>query len=83
MSRVAGKPVAKSMDRTGAQLLCDFMRDIVRRQREVEEHDAWFRKQVQIGLTSANAGELVPNEKVEARFATRRADTRRRHEILP
>ena len=71
------------MDRTGAQLLRDYMRDIVRRQSEAEEHDAWFREQVQIGLTSADAGELVPNEEVEARFSTRRADTRRRHEILP
>ena len=75
--------VAKSLDRTGAQLLRDYMRDIVRRQREADEHDAWFREQVQIGLDSANAGRLMSNEDVEARFFARRADTRRRLDNLP
>lgn len=75
--------VAKSLDRTGAQLLRDYMRDIVRRQREAEEHDAWFREQVQIGLDSANAGKLMSNEDVEARFSARRTETRRRFDKLP
>lgn len=65
------------MDRTGAQLLRDFMRDFVQQQQETAEHDAWFRRQVQAGLDSANAGHLVPGEEVEARFAARRAETRR------
>ena len=69
---------AKSRDRTGAQLLRDFMRDFVRQQKEAAEHDAWFRRQVQIGLDSANAGHLVPAEDVEAEFTTRRAETRRK-----
>ena len=68
--------VAKSMDRTGAQLLRDYMRDLVRRQQEAEEHDTWFREQVRVGLASANAGNLVPHEKVEEKFAARRAETR-------
>lgn len=68
--------VAKSLDRTGAQLLRDYMRDIVRRQMEAEEHDAWFREQVRVGLDSANAGNLLPNEEVEAKFAARRAEIR-------
>ena len=71
---------AKARDRTGAQLLRDFMRDFVRQQQEAAEHDAWFRRQVQIGLDSANAGDVVPAEEVEARFAARRAATRRRLE---
>ena len=75
--------VAKSLDRTGAQLLRDHMRDIVRRQRMAEEHDVWFREQVQVGLDSANAGRLMSNEDVEARFNARRADTRRRLDNLP
>lgn len=69
---------AKAMDRTGAQLLRDFMRDFVRQQQEAAEHDAWFRRQVQEGQNSANAGNLVPGEEVEAKFAARRAETRRR-----
>ena len=47
------------------------------RQREAVEHDAWFRRQVQAGLDSANAGRLIPAEKVEARFTEKRAATRR------
>ncbi len=68
---------AKERDRTGAQLLRDFMRDFVRQQQEVAEHDAWFRRQVQIGLDSANAGKLIPAAEVEAKFAAKRAATRR------
>lgn len=69
---------AKARDRTGAQLLRDFMREFVRQQQEAAEHDAWFRRQVQAGLDSADAGNLVPAAEVEAKFAARRAATRRR-----
>ena len=75
--------VAKSLDRSGAQLLRDYMRDIVHRQREADEHEAWFRDQVQIGLDSANAGKLMSNDDVEARFSARRDETRRGLEQLP
>ena len=68
---------AKSRDRTGAQLLRDFMRDFVRQQQEATEHDAWFRSQVQAGLDAANAGEVISAEKVEAEAAIWRAETRR------
>lgn len=71
---------ARSRDRTGAQLLRDFMRDFVRQQQEAAEHDARFARQVQAGLDSANAGRLVPGETVEAEFAARRAETRRKLE---
>ena len=71
---------AKANDRTGAQLLRDFMRDFVQRQQEAAEHDTWFRRQVQIGLDSANAGHLAPVDHVEAEFAARRAKTRGRLE---
>ena len=74
--------VAKSMNRTGAQLLRDCMRDLVRRQQEPEEHDAWFREQVRTGLDSANAGKLEPHEKVEEKFASRRAETRCKLDML-
>ena len=74
--------VSKSMNRTGAQLLRDCMRDLVRRQQEPEEHDAWFREQVRAGLDSANADKLVPHEKVEEKFAARRAETRRELDML-
>ena len=69
---------AKAHDRAGAQLLRDFMRDFVRQQRDAAEHDAWFRRQVQLGMDSADAGNLVPAAEVEAKFAARRAATRLR-----
>ena len=70
---------AKARDRNSAQLLRNFMRDFVRQQ-EAAEHDRWFRRQVEIGLDSANAGNLIPTAEVEARFAARRAATRRRRD---
>lgn len=70
--------VAKSHDRTGAQLLRDFMRDYVLSQQQAAEHDTWFRQQVQAGITAANAGGLIPASDVEARFAARRSATRSR-----
>jgi predicted transcriptional regulator len=69
---------AKAHDRTGAQLIRDFMRDYVAGQRDAVEHDAWFRRQVQIGLDSANAGRLVPDDEVEAEAEAWRTETRRR-----
>ena len=72
---------AKARDRTGAQLLRDFMRDFVKQQHEAAEHDAWFRRQVQVGLDSANAGRLVAAEDVEAEFAKRRDETRRKLQL--
>ena len=71
---------AKARDRSGAQLLRDFMREFVQQQQEAAAHDAWLRRQVQIGLDSANAGNLIPAAEVEAKFAAKRAATRRRLE---
>ncbi|MFC3441025.1 CopG family ribbon-helix-helix protein [Sphingobium rhizovicinum] len=69
---------ARADDRTGAQLIRDFMRDYVAGQHDAVAHDAWFRRQVQVGLDSANAGRLIPDAEVEETFAARRAATRRR-----
>jgi predicted transcriptional regulator len=68
---------AKAHDRTGAQLLRDYMRDYVRRQQEPPGYDAWFRRQVEAARDAANAGRLIAAEDVEAEFAARRAKTRR------
>ncbi|WP_323696637.1 hypothetical protein [Thiorhodovibrio litoralis] len=68
---------AKSCDQNGAQLLREFMREFVRQHQETSEHEDWFLRQVKIGLDSANAGKLVPAAEVEAKFAARRAATRR------
>lgn len=60
---------AKSQDRTGAQLLRDFMRDFVKQQEEAAAYDSWFRREVQVGIDAANAGDLVSAEEVEAEAA--------------
>lgn len=69
---------AKARDRSSAQLLRDFMRDFVRQQEEAVAHDAWFRRQVQIGLDAANAGDVLSAAEVEAEAEAWRAETRRR-----
>lgn len=71
---------ARAHDRTGAQLLRDFMRGYVAQQQDAAEYDVWFRRQVQAGLDSANAGNLIPAAEIEAEFSARRAATRRRLE---
>ena len=71
---------AKARDRSGAQLLRDFMREFVQQQQEAAAHDAWFCRQVQMGMDSANTGNLIPAAEVEARFAAKRMATRRRLE---
>lgn len=72
--------VAKARDRTGAQLLRDFMRDYVQQQQEMVDYDAWLNTRVEQSRASAKAGRLVPAADVEAQFAARRAATRARLE---
>ena len=43
-------------------------------------HDVWFRRQVQTGLDSANAGNLISSTEVESKFSAKRAATRRKIE---
>ncbi len=69
---------AKSMDRSGAQLLRDYMRETVRRGREAKDYDAWFRRQVTAGLNSAGSGNDMVNGEVESLFAKRRELLRRK-----
>ncbi len=56
---------AKACDHSGAQLLREFMRNFVRQQLVAVGHDTWFREQVQQGLDSADAGNLVASEDIE------------------
>jgi predicted transcriptional regulator len=69
---------AKSRDRTGAQLLRDYMRDFVRQQQEDSAHDAYIRREVQIGLDAANAGDVVSAQEIESQAAQWRAQMQRK-----
>ena len=59
-------------------MLRDFMRDVVRSQREEAGYDAWFQRKVEAGLAAAKAGQVTSGDEVEATFAKRRADARRK-----
>ena len=72
---------AKAHDRSGAQLLRDFMRSYVAQQDELKQYDAWWQKKVEQSRASAEAGNLISAADVEARFAARRAATRARLDI--
>jgi hypothetical protein len=50
---------AKARDLSGAQLLRDFMREFVQKQRETAAHDVWFRRQEIIG----DRPRLIPGDK--------------------
>jgi len=76
--KAAFAQAAKAHDRTGAQLLRDFMREYVQEQREAAEYDAWFRREAQIGIDQANAGMLIPGEEVEAEARLWREEARRK-----
>ena len=42
------------------------MRSYVERETQASEHDAWFQRQVQIGLDAARTGDMISAEEVEA-----------------
>lgn len=68
---------AEAEDLSGPQVLRDFMEAYVQQQ-DASDYEAWFRCEVEIGLASARAGHLIPGAEVEARFAAKRAATRRK-----
>lgn len=73
--------IAKAKDRTGAQLLRDFMRETILREEEAAEYDAWYRAKVQKGLDELDAGLGIPHEEVEAYFAELRKDLLRQDRL--
>ncbi|EJF76346.1 hypothetical protein ME7_00890 [Bartonella birtlesii LL-WM9] len=54
------------------------MRDIIREQKEKNTYDLWFREQIQLGISSANAGDVISAEEVEAEAAVWRLETQRK-----
>lgn len=69
---------AKARDRTGAQLLRDFMRGVVSQQQGAAEYDAWFRREVEAALAEANdpATQWISNEQVQQESAAWRRRVR-------
>ncbi|MGD0520380.1 MAG: hypothetical protein ABSA48_03905 [Terracidiphilus sp.] len=64
---------AEARSRTNEDLLREFMQDYIETQRTDSEYEQWFRRQVQIGIEDADAGNVIPAEEVEAEFMALRA----------
>ena len=62
----------------GAELLRGFMGADVKHETDEQEYDTWFCRQVRAGIEDAEAGRVVSADEVEAEFAARREETRRR-----
>ncbi|HJQ56446.1 MAG TPA: antitoxin of toxin-antitoxin stability system [Vineibacter sp.] len=67
---------AAATDRPASQLVREFMRDFVRRQREARDHDAWFRAEVAQGMREADNPKVrrIPHREVKAKWQRRRAE---------
>lgn len=71
---------ARAQDRTAAQLLRVLMRDAVRRQQEVREHDVWFRSEVEQALREADDPTVrrIPHDQVQSSWRQQRAKLAKR-----
>jgi predicted transcriptional regulator len=67
---------AEAADRPASQIVREFMRGFVRRQREARDHDVWFRGQVEQGLVDAEDPQVtrIPDEGVASNWRQRRAE---------
>ncbi|CAK7067325.1 MAG: hypothetical protein DELT_01703 [Desulfovibrio sp.] len=63
---------AKVNDRTGAQLVRDFMREYVQASREKTEYESWFCSQVAAGMQAIQDGRVLSAADVAERAEARR-----------
>ncbi len=66
---------AAAAHQSGSQLVREFMREFVRQRRQEREHDAWFRREVELAVQEADApqAEWDSQEEVKRQSATKRA----------
>jgi len=64
--------VARMQDRSGAQLIRDYMREVVQKAHSQEAYEQWFARKVAEGRADARLGHVVDNETVMADAADRR-----------
>ncbi len=64
--------IAKMQDRTGAQLVREFMRGVVNKAKQQQEYEAWFAQKVAEGRADVALGRTVSHEQVETEAAERR-----------
>jgi len=73
--KTAFAAAAKAQDRNAAQLLRDYMRDVVQRQSDTAAHDTWFRKEVEQAVREADdrSVERIPHQQVRTSWRQQRA----------
>ena len=78
--KAAFAEVAAMQDRTAAQLLRALMRGAVRQWRDSQQHDEWFRSEVEDALARADEPgvERVPHDHVVSSWQQQRAELERR-----
>jgi predicted transcriptional regulator len=71
---------AAAVDRPASQLVREFMRNFVQRQRQAREHDAWFRAEVEQGMREADdpGTHRISQEDVSAGWRRQRAELAKR-----
>jgi len=70
--KTAFTEAAKVNDRTGAQIIRDFMREYVHSAREKAEYEEWFKASVEAGLRDIEEGRVLSREEVKTRSLARR-----------
>lgn len=78
--KAAFAEVAAAQEHTAAQLLRVLMRDAVQRWHDSQEHDAWFRSEVERGVREADdpTVDRVPHDRVLSSWRQQRAELERR-----
>lgn len=71
--KAAFTEAAKRQDRTGAQLVREFMRDYVQHARADQAYEDWFRKKVETGRAAMRSGQVLSHDAVEVQFKEKRA----------
>lgn len=71
---------AAATHQSGSQIVREFMREFVKRQRAAREHDAWFRREVRMAVREADdpKAEWSSQEEVKRKSAAKRAAWRDR-----
>jgi hypothetical protein len=71
---------AAAMDRPASQIVREFMREFIQRQREAREHDAWFRNEVEQAIREADdpAVNRISHEDVRSNWQRQRAELAKR-----
>lgn len=67
---------AEATHRPASQLVREFMRDFVKRQRETREHDAWFRAEVEQGMSEADDPKMkrIPHQEIASSWRRQRPE---------